>query len=67
MAESTLLTRSHETGTKKKGAYNLDKSKPASSVIDLDRDDSDGEDYVDKLVKERNLSTLNRAVVQRGG
>lgn len=38
--------------------YNLDKSKPPSSVTDLDREDFDGKDYVDKLVRERNLATL---------
>src|SRR5271170_5052499 len=38
--------------------YNLDKSKPTSSITDLDREDFDGKDYVDKLVRERNLSTL---------
>src|ERR1700731_5257369 len=38
--------------------YNLDKSKPISSTPDLDREDFDGKDYVDKLVREKNLSTL---------
>ena len=40
--------------------YNLDKSKSASSssTIELDREDFDGKDYVDKVVRERNLSTL---------
>jgi len=38
--------------------YNLDRSKPTSSVTDLDREDFDGKDYVDKLVRERNLATL---------
>jgi len=40
--------------------YNLDKSKSASSssTIELDREEFDGKDYVDKVVRERNLSTL---------
>src|SRR5580704_12002925 len=38
--------------------YNLDKSKPSSSTAELDKGDFDGKDYVDKLVRERNLSTL---------
>jgi hypothetical protein len=38
--------------------YNLDKSKPISSTTDLDREDFDGKDYVNKLVREKNLSTL---------
>lgn len=38
--------------------YNLDKSKLVSSATDLDREDFDGKDYVDKLVRERNLSDL---------
>ena len=38
--------------------YNLDKSKTISSTTDLDREDFDGKHYVDKLVRERNLSTL---------
>jgi len=38
--------------------YNLDKSKPTPPATDLDREDFDGKDYVDKLVRERNLSTL---------
>jgi len=40
--------------------YNLDKSKQSSSssTIDLDKEGFDGKDYVDKLVKEKNLNTL---------
>lgn len=40
--------------------YNLDKSKPSSSssTLELDKEDFDGKDYVDKLVRERNLTTL---------
>jgi len=59
---STRRTQGILTPTARKQAlrdfYNLDKSKPTSSVTDLDREDFDGKDYVDKLVKERNLSTL---------
>ena len=40
--------------------YNLDKSKPSSSssTLELDKEDFDGKDYVDKLVRERNLTNL---------
>src|SRR5437762_2460485 len=38
--------------------YNLDKSKPITSTTDIDRENFDGKDYVDKLVRERNLRTL---------
>jgi vacuolar protein sorting-associated protein 51 len=38
--------------------YNLDKSKNSSSTSELDKADFDGKDYVDKLVRERNLSAL---------
>jgi hypothetical protein len=61
---STPTRRTHGilTPTARKQAlrdfYNLDKSKPTSSVTDLDREDFDGKDYVDKLVRERNLTTL---------
>jgi hypothetical protein len=54
-------TQSNLTPTARKQAlrefYNLDKSKLNSS-IDLDKEDFDGKEYVDKLVKERNLATL---------
>jgi hypothetical protein len=54
-------TQSNLTPTARKQAlrefYNLDKSKLNSS-IDLDKEEFDGKEYVDKLVKERNLATL---------
>jgi hypothetical protein len=54
-------TQSSLTPTARKQAlrdfYNLDKAKLNSST-DLDRENFDGKEYVDKLVKERNLATL---------
>lgn len=38
--------------------YNLDKSKPITPATDLDREDFNGKDYVDKLLREKNLNTL---------
>lgn len=38
--------------------YNLDRTKPLSSSKELDKEHFDGKDYVDKLVKEKNLKTL---------
>jgi hypothetical protein len=38
--------------------YNLDKSKSTSSTPELDKPDFDGRAYVDRLVRERDLSTL---------
>src|SRR5277367_6465389 len=37
--------------------YNLDRSKPLSAT-ELDREEFDGREYVDKLVKEKDLQTL---------
>jgi len=37
--------------------YNLDKTRSASTT-DLDREGFDGKDYVDKIVREKNLNTL---------
>jgi hypothetical protein len=55
-------TQSSLTPTARKQAlrdfYNLDKSKSPTSTSDLDKEDFNGKDYVDKLVKERELSTL---------
>jgi hypothetical protein len=55
-------TKSSLTPTARKQAlrdfYNLDKSKPSTSTADLDKDNFNGKDYVDKLVKEKGLSTL---------
>lgn len=55
-------TQGNLTPTARKQAlrdfYNLDKSKNSGSTSDLDKADFDGKDYVDKLVRERNLSTL---------
>jgi hypothetical protein len=57
----TRRTQSALTPTARKQAlrdfYNLDKAKLNSST-DLDRENFDGKEYVDKLVKERNLATL---------
>ena len=38
--------------------YNLNKHKITSSGTDLDKEEFDGKDYVDKLVKEKNLTAL---------
>jgi len=63
-ASSTPIrrTQGNLTPTARKQAlrdfYNLDKSKNSSSTSELDKADFDGKDYVDKLVRERNLSTL---------
>ena len=38
--------------------YNLDRTKPLSSSTELDKEHFDGKDYVDKLLKEKNLKTL---------
>jgi hypothetical protein len=55
-------TQSSLTPTARKQAlrdfYNLDKSKGQSSTTDLDKDDFNGKDYVDKLVREKSLNTL---------
>jgi vacuolar protein sorting-associated protein 51 len=59
---SIRRTQGNLTPTARKQAlrdfYNLDKSKNSSSTSELDKADFDGKDYVDKLVRERNLSTL---------
>jgi hypothetical protein len=38
--------------------YKLNKHKSTSSGTDLDKENFDGKDYVDKLVKEKNLTSL---------
>ena len=57
----TRLAQSVLTPTARKQAlrdfYNLDRSKPLSAT-ELDREEFDGREYVDKLVKEKDLKTL---------
>lgn len=59
--ESPTPTRLALTPTARKQAlrdfYNLDRSKPLSAT-ELDREEFDGREYVDKLVKEKDLKTL---------
>jgi hypothetical protein len=38
--------------------YNLDRTKPLSSSTELDKEGFDGKEYVDKIVKEKNLKIL---------